>query len=257
MQRKMVKPIYLFVTIFMIISLACGGTTKVSTQTTAISATPKPSLTLLPTYTPYPTYTPRPIPTRKLTQPAVTATSTEQISPTDVFTGTTPINCVPSPASGYNTCIDDTGTIKVDVPDTWTDVNGGKWIYNGRDIGVAISAAPSLDKFPSSLKSEGVFFGASGTFAQIIGHIELLDYYTMAYHGSCTYIGRFYYDDGLYRGKYDMYKNCGGEGGYDAYILGAREKAEPSTKLILVEIQAYPGDVSARDKIWSTFFIIF
>lgn len=254
MQRRMVNPVCLIGIIILFISLACGGSATVPTPTT----TPlKNTITALPTYTPYPTYTPRPTTTRLPTQSIPTITSIFQPEPTQVISGTTPVNCVASSTSGYNTCIDNSGTIQVDVPNTWTDINGSTWTYNGKDIGVAISAAPNLSDFQSFFNAEGVFFGASATFAQIYGHIELLDFYTTPYRENCTYIGRYNYDDGIYRGKYDMYKSCGGLGGYDAYILGAREKQEPSTKLILVEIQAYPDDVAVRDQIWSTFFIYY
>jgi hypothetical protein len=255
MQPKRIKPISVIWVLFVIINAACGGTAQIATPT---AAPPKPTSTPAPTYTPLPTYTPKPSPTHWPTQlPQPTPTNLYQPEPTEVISGTTPINCVPGTTSGFNTCIDNSGSIQVDLPTTWSDINGGTWTYNGRDIGVAISAAPDLEAFRNSFRSEGVFFGASGTFAQIIGHIELLDYYTMAYRDNCTYIGRYSYDDGVYRGKYDVYKDCGGRGGYDAYVLGARDISEPSTKLILVEIQAYPGDISIRDQIWSTFFVYF
>ena len=254
MRSKMIKPAVFVVMIFMIISSACGGTAQVVTPT---AITPRPTKTSAPTYTPLPTYTPKPSPTRKAADLSPTVTSLFQPEPTAVISGTTPVNCVPSTTSGYNTCTDNSGSLQMDVPDNWSEVNGGTWTYEGVDIGVAISAAPSLSDFRNTYKSEGVFFGASGAFAQVYGHIELLDFYTEPYQENCLHIGRFNYDDGVYRGKYDIYKNCGGQGGYDAYVLGARDKSEPSTKLILVEVQAYPGDVTTRDQIWGTFFVYF
>ncbi|HSB66526.1 MAG TPA: hypothetical protein VLD65_08100 [Anaerolineales bacterium] len=255
MPRNKVKPIFVVSMIIVFISLGCGGTSQVATST---PVTPKPSPTLVPSYTPYPTYTPRPTPTRRPTDtPLPSATSLYQLRPTEVITSTAPINCVPGTNIGYNTCIDNSGMLQVDVPNTWPEVNGSTWTYDDHDIGVAISAAPNLAEFQSTFKAEGVFFGASGTFAQIYGHIELLDFYTMAYRENCAYIGRYNYDDRVYRGKYDYYENCGGNDGYDAYILGARDIADPSTKLILIEIQALPGDISIRDQIWNTFFVYF
>jgi hypothetical protein len=254
MHSKRIKPVLFLSIVFMIFSLACGSSAQVATPT---SVPPTTIPTVAPTYTPLPTYTPIPSPTTVPTAPPTPAeTSTSEIQPTD-SNSTPPVNCVPSTTPGYNTCIDDTGNIQVDVPNYWTDVNGSTWTYNGKDIGVAISAAPNLSDFQNYFDAEGIFFGASGTFAQIIGHIELLDFYTMAYRGSCKYIGRFNYDDGVYRGKFDQYSNCGGEGGYDAYVLGARDKVDPSTKLILVEIQVYPNDTTIRNQIWGTFYVYF
>jgi hypothetical protein len=255
MPCRIAKPIGILSAIIMITCAACGSTANVTIPT---SPPPRPTSTHVPTYTPLPTYTPKPTPTRRsVPSPDQAVGNPTQLGPTEAITSTTPVNCVPATITGYNTCVDDTGSLQVDIPSTWTDVNGGTWTYNGRQIGVAISAAPNLDDFKDNFRSEGVFFGASGTFAQIIGHIELLDYYTLAYRENCKFVGRFNYDDGIYRGRYDSYINCGGTGGYDAYVLGAREIKDPSTKLILVEIQAYPGDVSIRDQIWGTFYVYF
>ena len=170
---------------------------------------------------------------------------------------TLPVNCEASATSGYNTCWDDTATIQVDVPDYWTDFNGGSWTYEDSDIGVAISAAPSLSDFYDLYNAEGVFFGASDTFAQIGGYIEFLDYYTDTYRGDCKFEGRIDYDDGYYRGKYDQYSNCGGTGGFDAYVLSAVDKVDQFSKIILIEIQVYPGDTATVEQIWSTFYIYF
>ncbi len=255
MPLRLVKPMVVVIVVLMIISTACGTTAKVATPT---SVPPRPTSTRAPTFTPLPTYTPKPSPTRRPAQsPTPAVTSISQAQQTEVITSTTPVNCVPATTTGYNTCIDNTGSIQVDVPSAWTDINGGTWTYNGREIGVAISAAPNLENFRNNFRAEGVFFGASGTFAQIIGHIELLDYYTVAYKKNCTFVGRFNYNDGVYRGQYDTYTNCGGKGGYDSYVLGAREIKDPSTKLILVEIQAFPGDTATRDQIWGTFYVNF
>jgi hypothetical protein len=254
MRIKLINSLVLFASIFMIISVGCSSSAQGPTST---PAPPTSVPTIAPTYTPLPTYTPQPTPTSVPTElPAPTETNTGGLTPTEQQ-DLTPINCVPSSTAGYITCTDNTGNLQVDVPDYWTDVNGATWIYNGQEIGVAISAAPDLTDFQNYFDAEGVFFGASGTFAQIIGHIELLDYYTMAYRGNCDYVGRYDYEDGVYRGKYDQYQNCGGQGGYDAYVLGARDIQDPSTKLILVEIQVFPNDTDTVEQIWGTFYVYF
>lgn len=254
MRGNMLKSLLIIGAIFLTVTVACGGTAQVVTPT---PAPPQNTPTTAPTYTPYPTYTPVPLSTEPSNSAsAPTDATTTQTSPADGSL-TKPINCAASKTTGYNTCIDDTGNIQADVPDYWTEVNGGTWTYDGKEIGVAISAAPSLTNFQNYFDAEGMFFGASGTFAQIYGHVELLDFYTMPYRENCKYIGRFDYDDGVYRGKYDKYSECGGSGGYDAYILGAREKVEPSTKLILVEVQVYPEDTDTVEQIWGTFYVFF
>jgi len=172
---------------------------------------------------------------------------------------TLPSNCEASTTSGYLSCWDDTGSIIVDIPDYWTEVNGTSWIFGeeNEEIGVALSAAPSLADFQDYFNAEGIFFGASDTFAKWGGYVEFLDAYTEAYRSDCTLVGRYNYNDGYYRGKYDQYSSCGGSGGYDAYVLSAVDIVDPTSKIILIEIQAFPNDTSAVNQILDTFYVNF
>ena len=58
--------------------------------------------------------------------------------------------------------------------------------------------------------------------------------------------GRFNYNDGIYRGKYDQYSDCGGSTGYDAYILSAVDIVDPTSKIILVEISSQSAMILPR-----------
>jgi serine protease Do len=194
--------------------------------------------------------------TSTLVSPAATETSTAQASATETGTST-PVNCQASKTSGYNTCWDDSSNIYVDVPDYWTDLNGTSWIFDQQDIGVAISAAPSLSDYEQYYDAEGLFFGASETFAQIGGYVEFLDYYAAAYQKDCTWVGRKDYNDGLYRGKYDQYTDCGSSTGYDTYILSAVDIANPTSKIILVEISIKSTDTDTVNQILGTFMVNF
>lgn len=187
-----------------------------------------------------------------------TAASTEEVTPTETGTSTTS-NCEASTTSGYNTCWDDTGSIQVDVPASWTEVNGTSWIFgeNDEEIGVALSIAPNLTDFQDYFNAEGIFFGASDTFAKWGGYVEFLDYYTGAYSSDCTLVGRYSYEDAYYRGKYDRYTNCGGTDGYDAFVLSAVDIVDPTSKIILLEIQVFPDDVDTVNQIFNTFYVIF
>jgi hypothetical protein len=258
MRPNFIKPILLLGALIVIVSLACGGPTPVPIQPTQ---PPPPTTipTVPPTYTPYPTYTPPPPPPTAVPTAIPLPTNTNPPPPprpTDSGP-ITPANCVPSSTAGYNSCADDTGNITVDVPDYWTEVDGSAWVYNGTNIGVAISAAPNLSDFNNYYSAEGMFFGASDTFAQIGGYVQFLDFYTGTYSGNCTLNGRYDYNDGIYRGKYDQYSNCGGIGGYDAYVLCAVDIANPTSKIILVEIQTTPNDINTVNQIWGTFLVYF
>jgi serine protease Do len=185
-----------------------------------------------------------------------TQTGTAEGSPTQAGTSL-PDNCEASTTAGYITCWDDKTNISVEVPDYWTDVNGSSWIYDGEDIGYAISAAPSLSDFENYYDVEGMFFGASKTFAQIGGYVQFLDYYASAYQDDCTWVGRYDYNDTVYRGKFDQYTDCASSTGFDTFILSAVDIVNPTSKIILVEISINSADTSIVDKIWGTFFVWF
>jgi serine protease Do len=150
---------------------------------------------------------------------------------------------------------DDTGTIYVQVPVDWSDYNGGTWTFDDEEIGVAISAAPSLDDYNNYWDAPGVFFGASDTFARYGGYVQFLDYYSEDYRSDCTLGGRYDYNDGLYKGKYDYFYNCGGAGGYDAYVLSGVDINAPTSSIILVLIQVPKGDEDTIKLIWDSFLV--
>lgn len=167
--------------------------------------------------------------------------------------------------SGYYQVTDDTGTITMEIPTDWVEVNGGSWTYGDANIGVAISAAPNLQDWIDYYDAPGVFFGASNEFAKYGGYIQFLDFYTgpdgFNYRGNCKYSSgqRYDYDDGIYRGKFDYFYNCGGQGGYDAYVLSAVSKASQGDYIIIIAIQVPAGDGENVDTIvqhiWDTFLV--
>jgi len=252
MKSSPIKPILWLMALIMAISLACsvGGSDPTATQV---------PVEVIPTNTqpPPPTETPLPSPT-DTAEPSkpTTAPTTEAPPPPSPEGPSLPANCIEGTDIGYITCYDDTGSIVVDVPDFWLDVNGGEWEYDGEIIGVAISAAPNLADFNDFYNAEGVFFGASDTFARYGGYVEFLDYYTDIYRNDCSLVGRVDYFDGVYRGKYDQYANCGGPGGYDAYVLSAVDNEDQFAMIVLVMIQVMPDDTWTVDQIWNTFWVL-
>jgi serine protease Do len=168
-----------------------------------------------------------------------------------------PTNCQASETPGFINCWDDTNSVSVDVPDYWTDVNGSSWKFNDQEIGVAVAAAPNLSDYDNYYDVEGMFFGASDTFAQIGGYVEFLDYYAEPYKKDCTLVGRYDYNDTFYRGKYDQYTKCAGSSGYDTYLLSAVDIVDPTSKIILLEITINSADTYIVNQIWKTFFVHF
>ena len=65
-----------------------------------------------------------------------------------------------APGYEYIEVADDTGTLSMQVPTVWNDVDGRSWEFEGELVGPAVSAAPNLDRFLGTWTTPGVFFGA-------------------------------------------------------------------------------------------------
>ena len=172
-----------------------------------------------------------------------------------VDTSSLPANCIYSETAGFLSCEDDKQQIVIDVPETWLDFNGTEWTYEGEVIGVAISAAPSLTDFDNYYDAPGLFYGASDTFAKWGGYVQFLDWATDIYRDGCKSDGRYDYNDGYYRGKYDYYTDCGGVGGSDAFVLAAVPVADPAAAMIVIYVQFPAGETDMLDHILSSFYI--
>jgi serine protease Do len=153
--------------------------------------------------------------------------------------------------SGYTTVTDDSGTLAVEIPVEWRDVDGSAWTSDGDVLGVSITAAPNLNNYYNSWSTPGVFFGASTDLAGV-DEDDVLDVYDFS--GSCSYGGRQDYEDPLYSGRFDLWQECGD--GEATYIVLAVAPAERDI-FILVTIQVNSeADLEALDHILNSFIVI-
>ena len=136
----------------------------------------------------------------------------------------------------YMAITDDTGALYIEVPSTWTDINGAMWSDTWGNISfdaANVAAAPNLDDFNNYWSAPGVQFSASADWGSIGGYIELLDA-TEAWFDTCSKTGRYPYEDAVYEGKFDVW-DCGV--GADVLILSARPINNKTAYLSLVQIQ--------------------
>jgi len=158
--------------------------------------------------------------------------------------------------SGYTTVLDDYGAIQMEIPVEWTDIYGGYWEDGGDTIGAAISASADLDAYLNTWSESGVFFGVSDDLANLGGYVNLLDVRRDNLIDDCKYDDRYEYEDAVYRGKYDLFENCGDSG--NVYIvLTAVPKEDSQAFLVLVEMQiGKEADFDALDQILATFDVV-
>jgi serine protease Do len=155
--------------------------------------------------------------------------------------------------SGYSYIYDDSGAIQVEVPDEWTDTNGGAWLRDDQEIGAAISASSNLDDFWNTYSTPGIFFGASAILAQNFDEATFLDSLT-DFSQDCVYEGRFEYSDPIYDGYYDFYTDCSDAG---SQIINIVATPQDQQFLIWVQTQVVSDqDLEALDYIINSFEVV-
>jgi serine protease Do len=154
----------------------------------------------------------------------------------------------------YIEVTDDSGLLSMQIPLEWSaDVNGSSLVdENGNYLASSVQASSNLDDFWGTYSTPGVAFYASDVLAQEYTTASLLD--ELAEEYSCTYDGRYEYDDGLYTGLYDLYVDCG-----DVNSVIIELAAEPVHQefLMYLVIQAVSdADIEALQQILDTFIVI-
>ncbi len=148
----------------------------------------------------------------------------------------------------YVTISDDSGTMQMNVPAEWGDVDGSAWELDGEVIGLSLSAAPNINNMFNSWDTPGVFFGATDQFDLTTD--ELLDGFN--YSEGCTYDGRSPYEDELYIGQYDFWYGCG----QDTMLLTLAVQPPDGSYLALILIQMLnDADITAADQILTSFLV--
>ncbi len=158
--------------------------------------------------------------------------------------------------SSYVTVQDDSKTIQIEVPSEWNQVDGSPWKDSSGPIGVSISASADLNQFNNNYTESGVFFGASDKLAQLGGYIQILDA-TRSSFTNCKLKERAAYSDNTYKGEYDLYNNCGGQGGSSFIVLSVVPNDNSQAYAILImENLVKDADLNALKHILSSFKVI-
>lgn len=145
---------------------------------------------------------------------------------------------------------DDSGSISVEVPAEWSEVDGAPiTLEDGTEL-QNVSAAPDLAAFFGDWTSPGLSLTVTQTD---MAPDELLDQLVSGASEACSDAGRQDYDDGLYQGRIQYYSACGGT---EAAVVGiAAAPAEGGfTAFVIVQL-ASEADVAVLDHIVQTFTV--
>lgn len=126
---------------------------------------------------------------------------------------------------------DDTETITVQTPETWSDVVSEDWLIDGDKIGVALSIAPDVQAFNDTWDTPGVFIGVSEELAGAFTVDEVLDVFDFA--ENCTYDARYDYETSALIGGYDVWTECGDVKGSTFVVLAATPVDADSPMIVL------------------------
>ena len=148
----------------------------------------------------------------------------------------------------YVQVTDATGTMTVEVPAEWTDVDSGPG-DDGRGNSVPfISAAPDLEGYRSTWTTPGMQFGALPAASWTVDDVLS----SSGAGESCTDGGVQPYDDGVFTGSYQVWTDCGGTD--TAYVVLGTTPVDGSPVVYATIVQAVTdADLEALDHIFATF----
>ena len=150
----------------------------------------------------------------------------------------------------YVSVSDDSGTITVEVPVEWSDVDGAPITLDDGTELQNVSAAPDLSAFYGGWDQPGLSLTATD---QSMTPDEMLDQLISGAAEACEDAGRDDYDDGLYQGRVQYYSNCGGTGAATIGIAASPPEGG-FTAFVIVQL-ASENDIAVLDQIVQTFTV--
>lgn len=154
----------------------------------------------------------------------------------------------------YVLITDDSGSIEVEVPTEWTQVDGYVPFTSdsGVESGVGLRAAPELEAFLASWTVPGVTFSATTPYeGETVEDLLALNVELFTYLESCTARTVEDYDDGLYTGVSQLFTDCGGTS--TSNMLISAENGDDDVILFLTVQIVTDADLDALDQIIATF----
>lgn len=151
--------------------------------------------------------------------------------------------------SGYQTIVDDTGAIQVDVPVEWSDVRTAPFTLDDGTQLPFIEASTSIADFESTYNVPGLFFTryeGSGVSAD-----ELLATFAPS---ECTDGGISDYDDSVFVGRYQIWENCAGT--QTIYVVVAAVPTGGAYTAILAVQITNDAELEALQQAFSTFNVL-
>jgi serine protease Do len=153
---------------------------------------------------------------------------------------------------------DDSGAITVEVPAEWVEIDGAPWETTWGDFNItapSVTASADINAYNNTWDESGVFFAASSDMGRTGGYMQLLEGVQDWYRKDCRLDSSSKYEDDLYEGQYQLYKDCGPNKTY-SLVLTARPIQNKTDFLILLDVRiTKDADLDALDHILNTFIV--
>lgn len=134
-------------------------------------------------------------------------------SPVPIETGT-PIDPVEPDTSGFVSVLDDLGVLTVQVPESWTEVNGLPFTTDAGQEWASITVAPDIEGYLSSWSVPGLEIAATAVEGTTDDQLRGLLASITEIYGECENIRTEAtpYDDGFFVGFESAFEGCGATG---------------------------------------------
>jgi len=123
------------------------------------------------------------------------------------------------PGAVFNPIADDSATISARVPETWSDVQSSDWDLGDGPIGIALSAAPDIQRFEDTWIRLASLSASLTSLAAAFAPGEVLDAFD--FKDDCQYGDRYDYETDNLEGVYDVWTDCGKVKGDTFVVLAA------------------------------------
>jgi serine protease Do len=154
-------------------------------------------------------------------------------------------------ASEYTTYVpvtDDTGTLTLEIPAEWAQVDTTPITDANGNVVPKVEASTDLEAFTTTYNAPGVQFAALPSSDWTVDSVLA----QFAQSEGCTDGGISDYDDGVFVGKYQLWENCGGSD--TIFVVLASNSVAGGASTYLTSVQAVTSaDLDALDHILGTF----
>ena len=146
----------------------------------------------------------------------------------------------------YQTIVDDTGVLTVDVPTAWTSIDTAPITLDDGSLLGQITASPDIESYTNTWDTPGLFY-SSVQDADILTALA-----TFAPGSACTDAGQTEYQDAVFLGTYQVWTNCGGTD--TVYVVLAAAPVSGSGAVSVLAMQVVTdADLDALDQAFATF----